>query len=408
MTALLFSTHPDLSLQAQLDRLSSLPPLEPFSEPARSFVEAFSRRILKLPELRQFPELATLAHWFRPAAIQQMSRHVLDKQPGSAFSRRGLVFHLAPANVDALFAYAWLLSVLCGNNNVARLSQKESAQRDVLIGILDDMHAAAEFTEVLARTVLITYPHDAAVTASISLKCHARIIWGGDQTVSAIRAVPLAPLAIEIAFPDRFGVAALKADVIKMMSPESLNQFSHRFCNDMLWFSQQACSSPRSLYWVGTNDDISDAKQRFWPAVRRQSVNFQDEPAALMARITDSHLLAAAGYADVLEDDLSCYPLRLAANVADARARELQSGYGLLLEASIGTLTALAQHLDDRDQTLVQHGFDRAELAGLVNALSCRALDRIVPVGRALDFHHVWDGVDLFRVLTRQTTLPSN
>ena len=31
---------------------------------------------------------------------------------------RGLVFHLAPANVDVLFAYAWLMSVLAGNRKM--------------------------------------------------------------------------------------------------------------------------------------------------------------------------------------------------------------------------------------------------------------------------------------------------
>lgn len=68
------------------------------------------------------------------------------------------IFHLAPANVDVLFAYAWLMSVLSGNTNVARLSQKQSTQRDALVSILHDMQREGLHPEVLERAVLLTYP----------------------------------------------------------------------------------------------------------------------------------------------------------------------------------------------------------------------------------------------------------
>ena len=64
MTTLLFTTHPDQALDAQLSRLDALPVLSPFSPQARDFVAEFARRVLRLSSLRQFPELATLAHWF--------------------------------------------------------------------------------------------------------------------------------------------------------------------------------------------------------------------------------------------------------------------------------------------------------------------------------------------------------
>ncbi|MFC6804089.1 acyl-CoA reductase [Deinococcus caeni] len=38
---------------------------------------------------------------------------------------RGLVFHVPPANVDTIFIYSWLMSVLAGNRNVIRLSSRE-------------------------------------------------------------------------------------------------------------------------------------------------------------------------------------------------------------------------------------------------------------------------------------------
>lgn len=283
MTQILFSMDADAALPDQLARLASLPPLSPFSAEARAFVADFARRVFALPVLREHPELATLAHWFRPAAQEQLSRRLLAPATEHLLAR-GLVFHLAPANVDVLFAYAWLMSVLAGNRNVARLSQKHSPQREALVSILHAMRDEGLHADVLQRSVLLTYPHDDAVTTLISRSCHARIIWGGDATVAKIRSLPLAPLAVELAFPDRFGVAAIDAAHVLQSSDADLQQLAHRFINDVLWFGQQACSSPRTLYWVGAQDVVQAARARFWPAVRSQSGVVADEPAAMMAR----------------------------------------------------------------------------------------------------------------------------
>lgn len=407
MTHILFSVDGDAPLDAQLARLAGLAPLPPFSAQARAFVADFARRVFALPVLRDHPELATLAHWFRPAAQEQLSRR-LQSPANEHLLARGLVFHLAPANVDVLFAYAWLMSVLAGNRNVARLSQKPSAQREALVSILHAMQAEGLHSEVLQRSVLLTYPHDDTVTTQLSRHCHARIIWGGDATVAKIRSLPLAPLALELAFPDRFGVAAIEAATVAAAEETELQQLAHRFINDTLWFGQQACSSPRTLYWVGTADAVEAARARFWPAVRAQSGQVADEPAALMARVADAHLMAALAPNVHADSALGSYPLTLTADHVDGRLRELQSGHGLVVDVQLGSLAELSMQLDDRDQTLVQHGFSRETLVALLDRLGNRALDRIVPFGRALDFHPVWDGTDLLDVLTRKITLPGS
>ncbi len=407
MTRILFSVDGDAPLDTQLSRLAGLAPLPPFSAQARAFVADFARRVFALPVLREHSELATLAHWFRPAAQEHLSRR-LQAPANEYLLARGLVFHLAPANVDVLFAYAWLMSVLAGNRNVARLSQKPSAQREALVSILHAMQAEGLHGEVLQRSVLLTYPHDDAVTTLLSRHCHARIIWGGDATVAKIRSLPLAPLALELAFPDRFGVAAIDAAAVGAAEDVELQQLAHRFINDVLWFGQQACSSPRTLYWVGTADTVDAARARFWPAVRAQSGQVADEPAALMARVTDAHLMVALTPGLHASGALGNYPLTLEAGHADGRLRELQSGHGLVVEVRLDSLPELAPQLDDRDQTLAQHGFSRDALVALLDQLGNRAIDRIVPFGRALDFHPVWDGTDLLDVLTRKITLPGN
>lgn len=378
------------------------PPLSPFSPPARAFIADLAARIRRLPQLRQHPELATLAHWFRPAALDALAARL--RAGGRSRRARGTVFHLAPANVDVLFAYAWLLSLALGNVNLARLSQKPGPARDALLGILAAMGAAGAHAPILERTALFTYPHDATITAQLSLLCDARIVWGGDATVAAIRAIPLAPLAVELCFPDRYGIAAFRAAAVAALDDAALATLAERFANDVLSFGQQACSSPRTLYWVGTAAETAAARARFWPALVSAAARFDDEPAALLARITDACVLAARGHTHHLEGALAALPLRLVAAGADGAVRALQGGHGLIAEVALDRLDALAAQVDPRDQTLVQYGFDAADLDALLAALPNRGIDRIVAPGRALDFHPVWDGNDLYATLSREVT----
>jgi hypothetical protein len=58
-----------------------------------------------------------------------------------------------------------------------------------------------------------------------------------------------------------------------------------------------------------------------------------------------------------------------------------------------------------RDQTLTWFGFDQSELRAFAIALNGRGVDRLVPIGQALNFEHRWDGYDLFLELTRRIVI---
>ena len=82
-----------------LERLG--PPLPPFDPEIEAFGARLSTRLLADPAARAFPDLAGLGFWLRPAATAGLRRHVA----GLAGYRvpRGLVLHIAPANVETLF-----------------------------------------------------------------------------------------------------------------------------------------------------------------------------------------------------------------------------------------------------------------------------------------------------------------
>lgn len=405
----LLGEDPGTPLDTALARASRLPAWRPFDSRAVDFVARLSQRLLTHKAIRQWPELAALGHWFRRAHLQALSA-ALVIQPDAVLRGRGLVFHLAPANVDSVSMYSWLLSLLAGNGNWVRVSQKESAQLDFVMDVIREVLAEPFAVPIRGRIVLLTYAHDDLTTHRISEAAAARVVWGGDATVRAIRAIPLRPTAVELCFPDRFSAAALKAATLLHGEPGDWARLAAGFYNDAFWFAQQACSSPRLLTWVGTEAECEEARHRFWQAVETEVARRRPEntPAMAMARLTAAFELAGAAAAHPGEGSPpGHYPMRVAIEKPlDAGMRELHCGNGLFLEQRMDTLEQLAVQMTDKEQTLSVAGFSREELMTFVEALPPRAVDRIVPVGEALTFSPVWDGTALLQFFARQIALP--
>lgn len=393
------------SLDSWLSALTSAPAWRPFDDRAIAFVGRFSRRLLTHARIREFPELAALGHWFRPARLRDLAQQSAQHRRDDYTVGRGFAFHLAPANVDAVSMYSWLLSLLAGNTNLVRVSQRVGPQLDFVFSLLEELLDEEVGVPIASRIVLLTYPHDAEITARISAQCQVRVVWGGDATVAEIRGIPLRPTATELVFPDRFSLVALRASRVADIGDVDLRALAARFCNDAFWFAQQACSSPRVVYWVGTTAECDVARARFWDAVRQELAQraFEDTPAMAMSRMEAAFLMAAGEAVHPSEGLVPSAPLRLSLErgLPDL-VKTVHPGNGLFLEDRIPTLEALATVLSDREQTLAVFGFEQAEADRLLNAIPARALDRIVPVGRALEFDATWDGTDLLTSFTRR------
>ena len=342
---------------------------------------------------------------FRPVNLRDLARQAQPDDAATRIRPRGLVFALAPANVDVLFIYAWLLSLLTGNATVVRVSQRPSAVRRRFIDLVRELASQESHRDALGDSWIVTYGHDASVTGRISEVCDARLIWGGDATVSEVRAIPLNSLAVEVAFADRFSLAAFDAAAVAAESEQGVAELARRFVNDTLWFAQQACSSPRAVFWIGDEADVARARERFWDHYRDAARIFEDEPAAVMSRVTDLFVLAGARAIDRLGGPISQLPGSGLGSRLVPAVRDIHSGYGLFAEYPLSHVNEIALHLDEKDQTLVAYGISDADLGSLIDHVRNRAIDRIVAPGEAMDFATVWDGTDLFEVLLRKVTL---
>ncbi len=385
-------------------------PLAPFAEEALLFLDAFAKRVLLDPALRVQPTFATLAHWSRRGHLQGYAP-LFAARPGAVRAARGVILHLAPANVDTLFAYSWFTALLCGNANVVRVSARSLPVIAPLLGTLRALLAEPAFAAVRERTLLVSYEHDDALTTRLSAACQGRLVWGGDETVRAIRALPLPATAIEVAFADRFSFAALAADHVAGLAGAELARLAEDFCNDAFQFGQKACASPRVVVFTGTCQACAVAAGRFWPAlstvVRDRGLLFAEADG--IARLASALAMAAAvpGARLTVRPADGAPPLVLAAPTWQPELRALHDGAGFFAQLDLPALASLAPLLTPRDQTLVAAGYAAEELGDFARRLPARSLDRIVAPGHALDFEPAaWDGRNLFEVLTRETALP--
>jgi hypothetical protein len=377
-------------------------PAAPFNEEIIAFCTDFSRRIFRDEHAARHPELQALAFWMRKAELVRLAAEFGQlRKSGAVLVPRGLVFHVPPANVDTIFIYSWLVSVLTGNRNIIRLSPRAAEQTVIVCRIFNEAMANAP-SGLRRNTVMLRYGHEREITQAISARADVRVLWGGDASVNALRSIPLPPHAKELTFPDRFSFAALHAGRYLESDAARRRQLAGDFFNDVFWFDQMACSSPRLLVWVGDAAGADTASRDFLKLVQAhaQQKAYRVQPQTRLNRFSFACRVVldgrAGGYRDLGEFVV------LDMNTAHGFERE-HCGGGLIFQTHVQGLAELEPFISRRDQTMTYFGFDTAELAAFAQRLN--GLDRIVPVGQALNFNRFWDGYDLLQELTRHVSI---
>lgn len=392
-----------VSLTSALTDLANRKPTKPFSSERVDFVADLARTLSKRG--RGLPETQALAFWMRRAELARMaeSLHKLSADDVRLMPR-GTVFHVPPANVDTIFVYSLVLSVLAGNRNIVRLSSRATTQSNLILDTINEV--LVRHPKVASSTLMLSYGHDDSITSAISSICDTRVIWGGDSTVAAVRKCPLPPHATELTFPDRFSMAGIGIESFQNLSSEDRDTLVENFFNDTYWFDQLGCSSARLLIWVGDEpEDLSAITEDF--AARLHSItqkkSYLIDTSAAIAKLSQSMSSiideAVTGYHQY---DNSLTVL----DVADfPQVRGDFCGGGLFYQMHVQRLSEIAPHVTRMDQTLASFGIEISELDHLVESLCGSGIDRIVPIGQALAFDRVWDGFDLLSELVRRVVV---
>ncbi|MEH0936245.1 acyl-CoA reductase [Micromonospora psammae] len=378
-------------------------PLAVGDERVVEFLVAFARRLLRPAVARRHPELASLGFFLRRGEISKALARVAD-EPGQLRFPRGLVFHVPPANVDTIFVYSWALAALAGNTNVVRISSRSAGAADAVLDALNDTLADAH-PAIRQTQRMVTYGRDDAVTAALSAAADLRVIWGGDRSVTEIRRHPLAPHARDVTFPDRSSFTVISVAGWLAASTAERDAAALGLYNDSYWFDQAACSSPRTVYWVGDAAGVESARADLLGRLRTVLDGKRPEVDAAMAveKRVATYGLAIEGVATGIRFDGNELATVELSGPGDIPRRWL--GVGTFPQSRVDALADLAPLVVRRDQTVTHFGFTPQALTSFARAIAGRGVDRIVPIGDALNFAATWDGYDLMREFTRITSV---
>lgn len=365
-------------------------PFRPFEPLILAFIQALSERLLTSPQTKAHPELVALGFWLRNSHIKQLQ----GAQSHGISKALGLVVHFTPANVDSMFVYSWVCALLMGNNNIIRVASAASTAKDVLLTQIDQLMQHADYHDIARSNVFVSYPKESAVSAQLSLLADARVMWGGDESVKAIRALPTTARCRDISFADRYSAALINGDALSTIA--DVQKLATLLWRDTQPHAQQACSSPRVVFWLGDKQN----QRVLFEQLNSLAMENGIEANQLTNHLVVSQLLQSSGQAHhTLVQQAIC-----AINMDKITPHFLDwhLGHGLFLLHQIDSLDSLMAINDSKLQTLSYWQVDKQALLKLVQHPSIQGIDRVVPVGQALDFSPLWDGYELFSQLSRR------
>jgi hypothetical protein len=380
-----------------INEYKSLKPMTPFSNHVIAFLDLLSKELNKNIQTRHYPDVATFAFFCRKANLLQLKKRYNDDLVKLG---RGIVFHIAPSNVPVNFAYSLIVGMLSGNSNIVRVPSKNFDQVKIIVEAINTLSNRSEFEPISKRIVLVQYDRSNNATGSFSSICDVRIIWGGDETISQIRENVLPPRAFDVTFTDRYSICVINAD--KYIDEKDPEKIANGFYNDTYLFDQNACTSPHLVIWTGANANVEAAQLIFWDNLYNivknkyevQSVRAVDKITSFYDQAIQMSGIELVGTADNL-----LWRIKLNDLSSDIDLFRCNAGYFSEYHAS--SILELSKIIKRKYQTLAYYGFSKRELKEFITQLKPLGIDRIVPIGRTMDFSLVWDGYSLISSLSR-------
>ena len=200
---------------------------------------------------------------------------------------------------------------------------------------------------------------------------------------------------------DRKVSAVIDGESVLQADERSLKKLAENFYNDTYLMDQNACSSPQLVLWLNGG---SEARERFWDAVAEYAGNLYELQG----------MTAVDKYTQLCEDAVErpevekvlrqngnlLYRAELS-GLPENAGDDLRGRGGYFYEADLSELSDICPVVNEKYQTLTYFGLGPERLRKMVIDDHLRGIDRIVPVGRAMDIGVIWDGYDIIGTLSR-------
>ena len=188
-----------------------------FDDKVVDFLNKIFIDIKKNKDAKNFTDLQAFGFWCRKANINVLSE---SYKRNKLMLGRGNILHIAPSNVPMTFAYSFVFGLLSGNNNIVRLPSRNFVQVEILCKIISNILKKKRYTIIEKKLCFVRYDKSNEISAYLSKNVDARLIWGGDQTISQFKKFDTSPRCVDLTFSDRYSVSIINADKVMKLKQE--------------------------------------------------------------------------------------------------------------------------------------------------------------------------------------------
>jgi hypothetical protein len=380
--------------------------IKPFDVVLIDFFDCLSKTILSNKTINSLPEIVALGFWLRKAnllTLKDENKHLFISNKYNV-APLGKVFHVCPANVDTIFIYSLTVSVLMGNKNLLRVSSRIDASHIIVIfEIINQTIKQEKYTFLADYINIISYAHNQELSINISKNVNARVIWGGDQTIRTFKSLETAPRTKDIIFADRVSMLCIDCESYnELLDSNGLKIVLRNFFNDAYTFDQMGCSSPQIIYFIGNKTNYNICINKFQKEISEYiKIHYKYDITSLASlklnRMVDDaieHVLISQtgdNYLKLIELDRELDESKLHG-----------CGGGYFYVKRIDSTEDLNYLQQPKVQTICYYGLKKTDLQILIELSNGEGIDRIVPLGEALNFNYIWDGFNLFDELSKK------
>lgn len=380
--------------QKEIANIGTVPVLEPFDDEIIDFLNTLSKNLMSNNESKLYPDIITLGFWMRKSSMLKLKDRFVNED-GNIHLGRGIAFHIAPSNVPVNYAYSLVTGLITGNVNIVRIPSKDFPQVSIINNAIND--TLMQYEKLKKYIYLIRYERNQEINELFSDLCDTRIIWGGDNTISELRKSKLNARATEVTFADRYSMAIINSD--EYMKYDKKDKIADDFYNDTYLTDQNACTSPRIVIWTGNMKE--EAKKVFWTQLyNKVRDKYKYQSIMGVNKLTSSYMVAAIKEnVEILEHSDNLI-VRVNIKQIDDSIMEFKDNSGYFYEYDCDDIMEIRDICNNTHcQTIGMFG-KKDEIEDVLRS-GIKGVDRVVPIGKTMDFDLIWDGYNLFERLTR-------
>ena len=372
--------------------------LSPYDKEVLDFLGDLSEDLNLTEDIKNYPDIKTFAFFCRNKNLIKLKKNFLVSSRDIRLGL-GLIFHITPSNIPTNFAYSLIFGLLTGNSNIVKVPSRDFKQIDIISKSINKI-LSKKYKKVKEMIKIVKYKNNESFTKKISSICDARLIWGGDQSIENIRKYNLHASAIDLTFADRYSLCIIDTKKFLKAKYDNLTRIVERFYNDTYVADQNACSSPHMVLWLGKKSH--KAKSKFWEELSK----------LVEKKYNLTHDAAIEKYTELCKkiiNDKNVKSFRTYTNnVYTVVLKNLNGSldtyrgkWGFFYEYDIKKLEQIKKYINKKFQTLTYFGVEKVDLKDFIIKNKLQGIDRIVPIGQALDIGFYWDGYDINNILTR-------